>query len=70
MRCGCWPADSWAGVDKMVAFRLRVSDTTRAEREGRTGRAKGQASGEEAAAEDREGAEDDDEEEDEEEGVQ
>ncbi len=52
-----------------MPFRLRVSDTTRAEREGRAGKAKGHASGDEAAAEDREGDEDEDEEDDEEEGV-
>ncbi len=51
-----------------MPFRLRVSDTTRAEREGRAGKVKGQASGDEAAAEDREGDEDEDEEDDEEEG--
>ena len=69
MRWECCCADSWAGMDKIVPFRLRVSDTTRAEREGRTAKTKGQAFGDEAAAEDREGDEDEDEEDDEEEGV-
>ena len=56
--------DSWAGVDKTVPFKLRVSETTRAEREGRAGKSKGQVSGDEVAAEDREaeeGEEDDEE---------
>ncbi len=52
-----------------MAFKLRVSETTRAEREGRAGKSKGHVSGDEAAAEDKEGDEDEDEEEDEEEGV-
>ncbi len=30
-------ADSWAGVDRAVPFRLRVAEQSRAEREGRAG---------------------------------
>ena len=66
----CWSADSWAGVDRAVPFKLRVSETTRAEREGRAGKGRGQVLGDEAAAEDREGDEEDEDEEDEEEGVE
>lgn len=51
-----------------MAFKLRVSETTRAEREGRAGKSKGHVSGDEATAEDKEGDDDEDEEEDEEEG--
>lgn len=51
-----------------MPFKLRVSETTRAEREGRAGKSKGHVSGDEAAAEDREADEDEEDEEDEEEG--
>ena len=61
--------DSWAGVDKTVPFKLRVSETTRAEREGRTGKSKGQVSGDEVAAEDREAEEGEEDDEDDEEGA-
>lgn len=61
--------DSWAGVDKTVPFKLRVSETTRAEREGRAGKSKGQVSGDEVAAEDREAEEGEDDDEDDEEGA-
>lgn len=30
-------ADSWAGCDRTAAFKLRVAEQTRAEKEGRTG---------------------------------
>lgn len=33
-------ADSWAGCDRTAAFKLRVAEQTRAEKEGRTGGAK------------------------------
>ena len=61
--------DSWAGVDKTVPFKLRVSETTRAEREGRAGKSKGQVSGDEVAAEDREAEEGEEDDEDDEEGA-
>ena len=53
-----------------MPFKLRVSETTRAEREGRAGKGRSQVTGDEAAAEDREGDEEDEDEEDEEEGVE
>ena len=61
--------DSWAGVDKTVPFKLRVSETTRAEREGRAGKSKGQVLGDEVAAEDREAEEGEEDDEDDEEGA-
>ena len=52
-----------------MPFKLRVSETTRAEREGRAGRSKGQVSGDEVAAEDREAEEGEEDDEDDEEGA-
>ena len=58
-------ADSWAGVDKAVPFKLRVAEQTRATREGRLP-AKPKALEEADAPEDGEDREADDEEEEEE----
>ncbi len=52
-----------------MPFKLRVSETTRAEREGRAGKGRGPLPGDEPATEDREGHEEDEDEEDEEEGA-
>ena len=52
-----------------MPFKLRVSETTRAEREGRVGKSKGQVSGDEVAAEDREAEEGEEDDEDDEEGA-
>ena len=52
-----------------MPFKLRVSETTRAEREGRAGKSKGQVSSDEVAAEDREADEGEEDDEDDEEGA-
>ena len=51
-----------------MPFKLRVSETTRAEREGRAGKSKGQVSSDEVAAEDRGAEEGEEDDEDDEEG--
>ncbi|EIE19320.1 hypothetical protein COCSUDRAFT_48909 [Coccomyxa subellipsoidea C-169] len=70
-------SDSWAGCDRSVAFKLRVAEQTRAEKEGRGGKGKSDARGEHASgdeaarddnADERGDNEDEDDEDDEEEG--